>query len=243
MWIMQKTALVTGGNSGIGYATAKLLKEKNYAVTICGRDPGRVEVAAAELGVTGVVADMGNVEQVQQLAARFAGKPLDVLVNNAGIARFIPLQFTSNSDFDEIININVRGPLELIKHLLPSLQQAKGSVTNISSAVVNNGLANASVYAASKGALEALTKSLAIEFASVGVRVNAVEPGAIATPIVTKLGLDPQMLPALQAQMEATIPMHRFGSPDEVAAVIVAQLESTYTTGAVWAVDGGVNSV
>ena len=240
---MQKTALVTGGNSGIGYATAKLLKEKNYAVTICGRDPGRVETAAAELGVTGVVADMGNPEQVQQLAARFAGKPLDVLVNNAGVARFVPLQFTSSADFDEIMNVNIRGPLELIKHLLPSLQEAKGSITNISSAVVNNGLANASIYAASKGALEAMTKSLAIEFAPINVRINAIEPGAIATPIVTKLGLDPAMLPALQAHMESTIPMHRFGTSEEVAAVIVAQLESTYTTGAVWVVDGGVNSV
>ena len=240
---MQKTALVTGGNSGIGYATAKLLKEKNYAVTICGRDPGRVEAAAAELGVTGVVADMGNLEHVQQLAARFAGKPLDVLVNNAGIARFVPLQFSSTADFEEIMNVNIRGPLELIKQLLPSLQEAKGSITNISSAVVNNGLANASIYAASKGALEAMTKSLAIEFAPINVRVNAIEPGAIATPIVTKLGLDPAMLPALQAHMESTIPMHRFGTSEEVAAVIVAQLESTYTTGAVWVVDGGVNSV
>lgn len=240
---MQKTALVTGGNSGIGYATAKLLKEKNYAVTICGRDPGRVEQAAKELGVTGIVADMGDVAQVQKLAARFADKPLDVLVNNAGVARFIPLQFTSQTDFDELFNINVRGPLELIKTLLPSLEKAKGSITNVSSAVVNNGLANASVYAATKGALEAMTKSLAIEFAPIGVRVNAVEPGAIATPIVTKLGLDPQMLPALQAHMESTIPMRRFGNSDEVAAVIVAQLESTYTTGAVWVVDGGVNSV
>lgn len=240
---MQKTALVTGGNSGIGFATAKLLKAKNYAVTICGRDPERVAQAANELGVTGIVADMGNPADVQQLAASFADKPLDVLVNNAGIARFIPLQFTSSADFDELFNVNVRGPLDLIKGLLPSLEKARGSITNISSAVVNNGLANASIYAATKGALEAMTKSLAIEFAPIGVRVNAVEPGAIATPIATKLGLPLEMIPAMKAQMESTIPMRRFGESEEVAAVIVAQVESSYTTGAVWVVDGGVNAV
>jgi NAD(P)-dependent dehydrogenase (short-subunit alcohol dehydrogenase family) len=116
-----------------------------------------------------------------------------------------------------------------------------GSITNVSSAVVNNGLANAALYAATKGALEAFTKSLAIEFAPVGVRINAVAPGAIDTPIITKLGLDEQTQAAVKAHMETTIPLARFGRADEVAEVIVAQLESSYTTGAIWAVDGGVN--
>ena len=111
----------------------------------------------------------------------------------------------------------------------------------MSSAVVNNGLANAALYAATKGALEAVTKSLAIEFAPIGVRINAVAPGAIDTPIITKLGLDEQTQAAIKAHMETTIPLARFGRADEVAEVIVAQLESSYTTGAIWAVDGGVN--
>ncbi len=183
---MQKKALVTGGNSGIGFETAKLLKARGYAVTISGRNAQRVADAAKELGVEAVVADMANSADVAKLAAHFDGNPLDVLVNNAGIARFIPLQFGSAADFDEVMNTNVRGPLDLIKGLLPSLERAKGSVTNVSSAVVNNGLANAVLYAASKGALEAATKSLAIELAPVGVRVNAVSPGAIDTPIITK---------------------------------------------------------
>lgn len=239
---MQKTALVTGGNSGIGFATAKLLKSKGYQVTICGRDEGRVANAAEELGVNGIVADMGNVEQVQNLAIQFIGKPLNALVNNAAIARFLPLPYCTNTDFDEFFNINVRGPLDLIKALLPSLQEARGSITNVSSAVVNNGLANAALYAATKGALESATKSLALEFAPLGVRVNAVSPGAIDTPIITKFGLDEQTIAAIKAQMETTIPLGRYGTADEVATVIVAQLESTYTTGAVWSVDGGVNA-
>lgn len=239
---MQKTALITGGNSGIGFATAKLLKEKNYAVTICGRDEGRVAQAAKELGVTGIVADIGNADQVQQLIAHFADKPLDVLVNNAALARFMPLAFCSGADFDEFFNVNVRGPLDLIKGVLPSLEKTRGSITNISSAVVNNGLANAALYAATKGALESVSKSLAIEFAPIGVRVNVVAPGAVDTPIIHKLGLDEQIIPMLKAQMESTIPLRRYGTADEIAAVIVAQLESTYTTGAIWRVDGGVDA-
>jgi NAD(P)-dependent dehydrogenase (short-subunit alcohol dehydrogenase family) len=239
---MQKTALVTGGNSGIGYATAKLLKEKNYAVTICGRDAARIAQAASELGVTGVVADMGNSEDVQKLAALFEGKPLNVLVNNAAIARFMPLSNCTSADFDEFFNINVRGPLDLIKGVLASLEKTCGSITNVSSAVVNNGLANGSLYAGTKGAIESMTKSLAMEFAPIGVRINAVAPGAIDTPIIHKFGLDEDIIRSRKAKMEASIPMRRYGSADEVASVIVAQLESTYTTGAIWRVDGGVDA-
>jgi NAD(P)-dependent dehydrogenase (short-subunit alcohol dehydrogenase family) len=238
---MQKTALVTGGNSGIGYATAKLLKAIGYDVTICGRNSERVNQAAAELGVNGLVADMGIASDVVKLAAYFDGKSLNALVNNAAIARFAPLAYCTSADFDEFMNTNVRGPLDLIKGVLPALQKVGGSITNVSSAVVNNGLANAALYAATKGALEAFTKSLAIEFAPVGVRINAVAPGAIDTPIITKLGLDEQTQAAVKAHMETTIPLARFGRADEVAEVIVAQLESSYTTGAIWAVDGGVN--
>jgi len=238
---MQKTALVTGGNSGIGYATAKLLKAKGYDVTICGRNNERVEQAASELGVQGIVADMGIASDVITLAGHFEGKSLNVLVNNAAIARFAPLAYCTSDDFDEFMNTNLRGPLDLIKGVLPALQKAGGSITNVSSAVVNNGLANAALYAATKGALDAITKSLAIEFAPMGVRINAVSPGAIDTPIITKLGLDEQTQTAIKAHLETTIPLGRYGKAEEVAEVIVAQLESSYTTGAIWAVDGGVN--
>lgn len=240
---MQKTALVTGGNSGIGYATAKLLKEKNYSVTICGRDSQRVQQASAELGVLGFVANIGSMEHVQKLVEHFADRSLNVLVNNAAIARFMPLSASTAEDFDEFFNVNLRGPLDLIKGLLPNLQKTNGSVTNVSSAIVNNGLANAALYAATKGALEAATKSLAIEFATFGVRVNAVAPGAIDTPISQKFGLAPEVIQERKAKMAATIPLRRYGTADEVAAVIVAQLESTYTTGAIWRVDGGVDAV
>ena len=240
---MQKVALVTGGNSGIGYAVAKLLKQKEYDVTICGRDSERVKTAAEELSVSFLIADLADSFQVDDVVEHFSGKPLNVLVNNAAIAKFMPLSLCTDDNFDEIFNINVRAPINLIKGLTPSLKMTQGSVTNVSSAIVNNGLPNASLYAATKGALEAATKSIALELAPLGIRVNALAPGAIDTPIINKLGIDQDTLAVMKAQQEAMIPMRRYGQPEEIAEVIVAQLESTYTTGAVWEVDGGVNAI
>lgn len=239
---MQKTALVTGGNSGIGFATAKLLKDKGYAVTISGRDEKRVYEAAQLLSVAYVIADLANSSEVDKLISAISDKPLNALVNNAAMAKFMPLSLASHDDFDVMMNTNVRSPLMLMKGLLPVLEQAQGSITNVSSAIVNNGLPNAAFYAASKGAIDALTKSLALEFAPLGVRVNAISPGAIDTPIITKLGLDEETQAAIKAHQETLIPLRRFGRAEEVAEAIVAQLESTYTTGAIWAVDGGVNA-
>lgn len=239
---MTKTALVTGGNSGIGFATAKVLRNQGVDVTICGRDASRVQQASQELGVASIVADLSDKTQVEIICSAYADKGLDMLVNNAAIARFMPLSDSTDEDFDVFMNTNVRAPLNLIRGLLPSLKQTRGSITNVSSAVVNNGLPNAALYAATKGALESATKSLALELAPFGVRVNAVSPGAIDTPIITKLGIDEATQAAVKAQQEATIPMRRFGTAEEVAEVIVSQLSSTYTTGAVWPVDGGVNA-
>lgn len=239
---MQKSALVTGGNSGIGFATAKLLKAKGYEVTICGRNKERVEQASQELSVNSIVVDLGDRQQLDRVSQHYENKPLNALVNNAAIARFMPISLCKDEDFDEFFNVNVRAPIELIKILLPSLKLTRGTVSNISSAVVNNGLPNAALYAATKGAIEAATKSLALELSPFGIRVNAISPGAIDTPIITKLGVDEATQAAIKAQQETTIPMRRFGEASEVADVIVAQLESSYTTGSVWSVDGGVNA-
>jgi len=239
---MSKTALVTGGNSGVGYATAKLLKSKGYEVTICGRNKERIEKASKEIDVKGIVTDMGDQQQVAALANEFHNKTLDALVNNAAIARFLPLSLESDSSFDEFINVNLKGPINLIKGLMLPLSKAKGSITNVSSAIVNNGLPNASFYAATKGGLDAITRSLALELAPKDIRINTVSLGAIDTPIVTKLGLDEETISAIRSQQEAIIPLKRYGNVDEVAHVIVSQLESTYATGAIWEIDGGVNA-
>lgn len=237
-----KTAIVTGGNSGIGYATAKLLKEKKYDVTITGRSKERVGQAAAELGVKGVVADMSDLQQLKELSTKF-DDGLDVLVLNAAIAKFVPLALSDIEQFNEMIDTNVRGPFYLCQYLEKSLAKRQGAITFISSAVVNNGLANASLYAVSKGALDSLCKSLAVELAPQGVRVNVISPGAVDTPILNKLGIPEEVLPEMKRALSETIPLKRYGKPEEIAHCIVSQLEAKYVTGAVWQVDGGVNSV
>jgi len=239
---MTKNILVTGGNSGIGYATAALAKARGYEVTITGRDAERVTNAAETLGVTGVVADMADPEKIKALAEHFSHDGLDALVNNAAIARFMSIKDHTLDDFDEFFNVNVRGALLLIQALVPALAKRKGSVSSISSAITNNGLPNASLYAATKGAVDSFTRSLALELAVDGIRVNCISPGAIDTPIITKLGLSAEQITAIKAHHEMTIPLRRYGLPDEVAHVVLSQLESTYVTGAVWSVDGGVDA-
>lgn len=237
-----KTALITGGNSGIGYATAALFKQQGYDVTITGRDAGRVDQAATQIGVSGIVADMAKLEDIQRIAQYFSNRPLDVLVNNAAVAKFMPISEHSPEDFQLFFDTNIRGPLALIQALLPSLQQASGSIVNVSSAVTRNGLPNASLYAATKGAMDSFTLSLARELAPQGIRINTVLPGAIDTPILAKLGVPPEAIAAIRAQQESMIPLGRYGQPEEVAQVILAQAQASYVTGAIWTVDGGVDA-
>jgi NAD(P)-dependent dehydrogenase (short-subunit alcohol dehydrogenase family) len=238
---MNKLALITGGNSGIGRATAQLMSEAGYEVVISGRNEAELGRAAQELGVSSTLADMGKMDDVKALGARFSDG-LDVLVNNAGIASLIPLGLYREEDFWLHFGINVQGPIFLMQELLSALEQRRGCVVNISSISASRGAAGAGLYAATKGALEAITGCLAIELAPRGIRVNAVSPGAIDTPIFSKLGIPPDTLKAMRLQHEAAIPLRRFGDPMEVAKVVLAQVEATYVTGAVWTVDGGLTA-
>lgn len=238
---MVKNVLVTGGNSGIGFATARLFKAKGYNVSISGRDRERVQLAADELGVQGILADMANGADLEALVPHFMETGLDVLVNNAATAIFKPIEFHTSGDYDLFFKTNIQGPMELIRLLLPALEKRQGSVCNVSSIIVTSALPNASLYAATKGALDAVTRNLAVELAPRKVRVNAVAPGAIVTPILEKVGLTPEQVAGIRAQQEAMIPLHRYGTADEVAEVIVSQVAATYVTGAIWSVDGGVS--
>ncbi len=239
---MTKTALVTGGNSGIGFATARELKKKGFKVFISGRDRERINSAAEELGVNPLVADMSRLEDLKTIAIGFEREGLDALVNNAAIARFMPLSEVADEDFSLFFDTNIRGPLALIRNLLPALEKRQGCVTNVSSAIVGNGLPKAALYAATKGAVESFTRSLALELAPKKIRVNVVSPGAIETPILYKLGYSLEERAAIKAKQESLIPLSRYGAPEEVAQVIVAQIESSYVTGSVWSVDGGVDA-
>lgn len=239
---MNKTALITGGNSGIGYATAKLLKEKDYSVTIAGRNRDAVDEAAKELSVKSVVADMRNMDDLVKLAENFTNSGLDVLVNNAGISKPKPITDITLEDFSEAFETNVRAPLFLIKELCAALSMRQGCVVNVSSVIANKGTANASIYSATKGGMNALTKSLAIELAPRNIRVNAVAPGLIETPLFEKRGLSQNEIKRVKKLYQEKIAMNRFGHAEEVAEVITSLIESTYVTGSIWGVDGGFSA-
>ncbi len=239
---MSKIVLITGGNSGIGYSTARLFKKKGYVVFIAGRNVKRVNQAASELDVIPLVADMTIPKDMESLASNFHETGLDVLVNNAAAARFSPLSDMTKSHFTELFETNVFGPMMLVKELLPALEKKQGSIVNVSSVITSKGVVNGSLYAATKGAMDAATRSLALELAPRKIRVNVVAPGAIDTPIIQKTGLDDQQIKELRVRQEANIPMHRYGNPEEVAQVILGQAESTYVTGSIWRVDGGVDT-
>jgi NAD(P)-dependent dehydrogenase (short-subunit alcohol dehydrogenase family) len=236
---MTKIALVTGGNSGIGYATAKLLKEKDYEVFISGRNANKVQQAAEELDVQFIIADMSVSSNIEQLASHFLQTGIDVLVNNAGIPKLTALEDVTREDFLEIVDVNIWGYLYLIKQLLPALRKRKGCVTNISSLSATRGVPRYSLYALTKGAVEAFTRSIAAELAP-DIRVNAVAPGPINTPILGKVGINLTDVLDPAKQTYGHIPLKRMGESDEVAHVVLAQLEATYATGSVWSVDGGV---
>lgn len=239
---MEKIALITGGNSGIGFATANSFKENGYEVYISGRNPDKVRRVADELHVKPLIADMADLKAVQRLASNFDEKGLDVLVNNAGMPQYFPIDAITEEKFAEIFNVNVRGALFLIRYLIPALEKRNGNIINVSSIRATCGAANLCLYCGTKGALDAITRSLAVELAAKGIRVNAVAPGVVDTPIFFKVGETQGDINAHKAKREACIPLGRFANPEEIASVIIAQAEATYVTGSVWSIDGGITA-
>ena len=239
-----KTAVVTGGNSGIGNATARKLSERGANVVITGRNPEAVETAAKELGVKGIVADQGKLQDidalVSQVAEMFGG--VDVLFINAGVAAFAPLGQLSEDQFDDTMNVNFKGAFFTLQKFLPILRDG-ASVINLSSINAYTGMPNTAVYAASKAALNSLTRTAAYELASRRIRVNAVNPGPINTSIFGKLGMPDEALQQFAAAMQDRIPLNRFGEADEVASLVafLASDDSRFITGAEYNIDGGTN--
>jgi NAD(P)-dependent dehydrogenase (short-subunit alcohol dehydrogenase family) len=233
-----KVAVITGGNSGIGYAAAKRLKENGARVIITGRRKDAVETAAKELDITGLVADQSKVLDIEHLAEEVKKKfgKVDILLINAGITKFSTIEQIEESQFDEMMNVNFKGAYFTLSRFIPLLNEG-ASVIMLSSTSATISPQSASVYAASKAALNAVVKIAALELASRKIRVNAVSPGPVATEIMNKIGLNE----TLENQLLQSIPMRRMGKPEEVASMIhyLAGEEASFLTGANFLVDGG----
>jgi NAD(P)-dependent dehydrogenase (short-subunit alcohol dehydrogenase family) len=243
-----KVALITGGSSGIGLATARLFQESGAKVAISGRNQQTLDHAAKELsaGVLAVCSDVSKLSDLDKLfdvVTKRLGQ-IDVLFANAGVAKFAPASDVSEPVYDEIFDINVKGVFFTIQKAIPFLNDNASIILNTS--VVNQaGLPNTSVYAASKAAVRSFARGIAAELAGRGIRVNVVSPGPISTPIYGKLGLPKEAVDAFAANILSQVPLRRFGQPEEVAhsALFLASSASSYITGVELNVDGGLGQV
>lgn len=239
-----KVYAITGGNSGIGRAAARLLVQGGARVALLGRSRETLEATQEELGDAAFVlqADVTRAEELQRFFAavddRF-GK-LDGLFVNAGAALFVPVELVSEEQIHTLFAVNVVGAVSTVQHALP-LFQGGGSIVLNSSMLTDIGVPGASIYAASKAALQSMARSLSAELARRGIRVNAVSPGNVLTPLYSRLGLTRDELDAAMAAELARSPLGRFGSADEVARAVVFLLspDSSYLLGETVVVDGG----
>ena len=239
-----KTAVVTGGSSGIGYATARKIRELGAKVIITGRNPEAVDKAAGEIGAVGLVADQASLGDTDALV-EFAKEELggvDVLFINAGIAAFAPVEHLTEEQFDATMNINFKGAFFTLQKFLPILRDG-ASVINLSSINAYTGMPNTAVYAASKAALNSLTRTAAYELAPRKIRVNSVNPGPTNTAIFGKLGMPDEAIQEFASAMQNRIPLKRFGEPEDVATLVafLASDEAGFITGAEYNIDGGTN--
>jgi NAD(P)-dependent dehydrogenase (short-subunit alcohol dehydrogenase family) len=243
-----KVALVTGGNSGIGLATAKRFQEEGAKVAISGRSKQTLDEAVKTIGNGAVaiqsdVSRLGDLDKLYAEVAQKLGK-IDVLFVNAGVAKFAPLADTSESVYDEQFDINIKGAYFTIQKPLPFLNDGSSIILN-TSVVDSKGNEGASAYSATKAALRSLARTAAAELVGRGIRVNAVAPGPIVTPIFGKTGLPKEAVDEFAKNILAKVPMKRFGQPEEVAATVafLASQDASYITGVEINVDGGVGQI
>ena len=239
-----KVAVVTGGNSGMGLATAKLFVSEGAKVLITGRDQAALDAAVKEIGESAEAfrSDISKLADLDALAAHVKQKHgrVDVVFANAGGGRPGPFEQVSEDDFDFTVDTNLKGTYFTVQKLVP-LMTSGGSVILNTSILGSQGRPGFSVYSATKAAIRSLARSLTAELSAKGIRVNALAPGQIDTDIMRKVGMSDEMIQQVNEQASAQIPMGRTGAAEEIASVVLflASDDSAYVTGVELCVDGG----
>ena len=243
-----KVALITGGNSGIGLATAKQFVDEGAYVFITGRREAELSGAVKDIGknVTAVQGDVSNLGDLERLFAqikRDKGK-LDIIFANAGVARYAPLGSITEEFYDSIFNINVKGVLFTVQKALPLLPDG-ASIILSASIVGSKGLAANSVYSATKAAVRSFARTWTTDLKDRHIRVNAVGPGSTDTPGLSDLLASSEIGEQRRKMISSTVPLGRFGTPDEIAKAVVflASDDASYITGTELFVDGGIAQV
>jgi NAD(P)-dependent dehydrogenase (short-subunit alcohol dehydrogenase family) len=246
MRLAGKTAVVTGAGSGIGHAIAVALAREGAQLAICGRDREKLDRTATEIGSAclPVAADVANLQDINVIAAAAVERfhAIHILVNNAGILLPGTAESHTEAQWDQTFNTNVRGMWLLTRAVLPHLRAAGGgSIINLGSVLSSLGARNRVAYAASKGAVLAMTRAMALDHAAEKIRVNCICPAIVETEMVTAFQMDE----AARKQRVAMHPLGRFGQPEDVAglAVFLASDESSWITGAAYNVDGGYSAM
>jgi len=239
-----KVAVVTGGNSGIGYAAANELKANGAKVIITGRSSHSIKDAAKQLGVIGIAADVTDLSAMDMLASKISATVgnIDILLVNAGVFSSSIIGKISEETFDHQMGVNFKGAVFTIEKLLPLINDG-ASIINLSSISAYTAMPTTSIYAASKAALNAYTRTAAVELAPKKIRVNAINPGPVHTPIFEKAGMHEDRLEHFTQALQDKIPLQRFGEATEIAKLIafLASDDSAFITGSEYNIDGGLN--
>ncbi|MEM6525275.1 MAG: glucose 1-dehydrogenase [Bacteroidota bacterium] len=243
-----KVALITGGNSGIGLASAKLFAQEGAKVVITGRREEALKEAMADIGHDSsyILADATQLDSAKKSVDETVSRHgrIDVLFLNAGVAYFSPIEAIDEDHFDTQFNINVKNPFFTIKEALPYLGEGSVIISN-TSVVGQKGFDNAGVYSATKAALRSLTRVLASELKAKKIRTVSVAPGPVETPIYGKMGMDEATIQEMGAGFAQSVPLGRFGSSEELASTVLflASDDASYINGVELEVDGGLSQI
>ena len=240
-----KVAVVTGGNSGIGLATAKAFAREGASVVITGRDEATLEAAERDIGdgALALRADSSRMADLDMVMSKVRERfqRIDALFANAGIGKFVPFDKVTEAFFDETVAVNLKGVFFTVHKALPLLRPGSAVVLN-ASINAHKGMPGTTVYGATKAAVVNLAKTLSADLAERGIRVNAISPGPVETAILVRAGMSEKQLKETREWITGQVPVKRFGAPEEIAEAVLylCSTASSYVVGAEIVIDGGM---